>query len=206
MKTFAAIKAALVTAALLLGGCAASGPTMPPGVSAGWVVVSMAKDMGYNVAELAIKPLDNSSGLRGMGFYAMNVGATLHEFGGKKEGYVKAAQFAPGTYHIVNFKLVYAATNSVYSSKADFSVPFEVKANEITYLGEFLATGTLAKLVIFVPSPERPYFILSDQQARDMPIAVAETPQLKDLPVKKAPLAKSSATPFFRTTRIPESK
>ena len=198
--------ALLLAATLLLGGCAASGPyaTMPQGQPVGWVVVAMSKDMNYSTMEISIKPVDGSWGGRGMGVNPMVFNATYHQFGEKKGGYVRASQFTPGTYHITNVRLVYAPSNWVYTSKADFSVPFEVKAGEVTYLGEFLATGTIVKPVILIPNVDVPYFIISDQQSRDMAIAVAETPELKGLPVKRAALQRSSSTPFFRTTRMPE--
>ena len=116
---------------------------------------------------------------------------------------MRIARLPAGQSHIVNFKLRYTPANFVHRSRADFSMPFEVKANEIAYIGEFLATGT--KLKYSLGNIETAYFLMSNQQARDMPIAVAEHPELRDLPVRVA-LTGTSPSPLLRTTRMPDSK
>ena len=88
-------------------------------------------------------------------------------------------------YHVTNFHLNYAPSKWTYRAKSDFSVPFEVKANEVVYLGEFLATATMLKNSFLIANIDKPYFLVPNQQERDMPIAVEKYVSIYPVPFGK---------------------
>lgn len=201
------IKAALLAAAVLSVALTVSSPAARAAddTSSGWIVVSLTRDKQFGTMEISIKPLGQSSGGRTLGVTPLSFGSTHHRFSEKVNGYVEITKVPPGQYHITNFHLNYAPSKWTFRAKSDFSVPFEVKANEVAYLGEFLATATMLKNSLLFANIDKPYFLVSNQQERDMPIAVAEHPELKDVPVAIA-LRGPSRTPFMRATRMTEEK
>lgn len=208
MRAFnVSIKAALHATAALLVALTVSSPAARAAddTPSGWIVVSLTRDKQYGTMEISIKPIAQGSGGRILGVTPLSFGSTRHQFSEKVDGYVKITKVPPGQYHITNFHLNYAPSKWTFRAKSDFSVPFEVKANEVAYLGEFLATATMLKNSFLIANIDKPYFLVSNQQERDMPIAVAEHPELKDLPVAMA-LTGSPRTPFLRATRMAEEK
>jgi hypothetical protein len=121
----------------------------------------------------------------------------------ERKGAVRVVQAPAGTYRLANFRLVHSASNQKWSAREDFSVAFEVRPNEVTYLGEFLGTGVLGKAFLGFRAIEKPYFLVSDQQARDIPLAQKEKPELAGIAVRSiAPMRSTKGANYFITRRI----
>jgi hypothetical protein len=194
----------IVALALILAACAGPGPTSVPGNQPhGWVVLSMLTEVNYAPAIVYIRPVGASDG-GGMGVVVLDaLNGNMQKFG-DTWGVVKTASYPPGTYEVFNF---YLETTSMpkrtYRSREDFALRFEVKQNEVAYLGEFIATRTSVKgrLVDWIPEVT-PYFIRADRRARDMAIATKATPELQGLPATTVALNPVKATPFIRSSRV----
>jgi len=138
----------------------------------GWIVLSMARDTGCGTAQIVLRRVGSGSSGAQLGYTAMTfLTGTRHQFAPGKDGYVIASQFPAGSYEIINFRLEYSASKTTFSSRKNFSVRFEAKPNEVTYLGEFLATAVMLKGFLGLKNVDEPYFIVSDEQERDVAIA-----------------------------------
>ena len=189
--------------ALVLAACAGPGPTSTPSSQPrGWVVLSMVTEVNYAPALLYIRPLGASDG-GGMGVVVMDAfGGNFQQLGGSP-GVVKAATYPLGTYEIFNFYLeATGVPKRTYRSREDFALRFEVKPNEIVYLGEFVATRTATKGFVDWISGPTPYFIRADRRDRDIALATKATPELQGLPSHSAVLTPTKPTPFIRASRL----
>lgn len=93
-----------------------------------------------------------------------------------KTGEVLPVKLAPGEYELYSvstFQNGYPATMT-WSPREPFSIPFTVRTGQATYLGEFLAIATFGENVFGATVRGGPIFVVSDQRARDEPIARAE--------------------------------
>jgi hypothetical protein len=96
------------------------------------------------------------------------------DYTGRETGKVVTRNLPPGRYEIYNFLISGFNGVSVVdtSSKKKFAIPFEIKAGEATYIGNFARANA--------PSRQGPvsYFVISDKSERDLPIAQARVPNL----------------------------
>jgi hypothetical protein len=188
----------------VLASCAHQVPAGPTG----WVVAGISKDEAYGTVELIMRPVGSTSGTRILGFNVMNALSKDMQYEGKTALLADAAQFTPGKYEIVNFRLHHTPMNFDFKSRSDFAVPFEVKEGEVTYLGNFTATGTYYTPIIVSPAIKNPYFLVSDQQSRDVALAAKANPGIAGKPVTNAAMvrvAPARGAPFFRTTKLPQT-
>jgi len=162
----------------------------------------MVTEVTYAPAILYIRPVGASDG-GGMGLVVMDAfGGNIQKLGAAT-GVVKAASYPPGTYEVFNFYLEAAGVpKRTYKSREDFALRFEVKANEVAYLGEFVATRTQVKGLVDWISGPTPYFIRADRRERDLAIATKATPELQGLPVQSVVLTPAKPTPFIRASRV----
>ena len=192
------MKKLLAAFALLLAGCAA-GPQTITGPK-GWVVMSMVQEVAFAPAFLSIRPVGVDAEARNIGLFLTDA-FSMDELDGSW-GVVKAAPLRPGTYEIYNFFLEQGGTRTQYRSRQDFSLRFDVKENQVAYLGEFKATKTRTKSLADWLKGSSPYFIHSDRRARDMGVAATSVPELQGLPSQMVRLTPAKATPFVRTRRV----
>lgn len=61
----------------------------------------------------------------------------------------------------------------------DFSLPFEIKAGQATYLGQFIAVPSLGKPVLGMPNILAYYWEISDRRTRDIAQARLKLPEAK---------------------------
>jgi hypothetical protein len=167
-----------------------------------WIVLSIAKDLNYTSGQLRLRHVETDKKYL-LGFTSFSgLKGEMQEFGPGKSGHVSVLNAPAGTYEIINYRLEFPASNTVFTSRADFSVKFEAKPGELTYLGEFLATGVMSQVFLGLRNVDKPYFIVSDQGERDVAIARKGKPELEGLPVTRAQVKRSGPTPFT-TKRLP---
>jgi hypothetical protein len=91
----------------------------------------------------------------------------------KEKGKVQVRHLAPGQYEIFNIREVYnnGLLQIDYNLKQDISIPFEIKAGRVTYLGEFKAIGLAGKNLFGTTVTAGIKYLVTDQSTRDLPIA-----------------------------------
>jgi hypothetical protein len=172
----------------------------------GWIVVSVSLERQMTTAVVVLRAFENPETRREVGFTRSLFASDQHDWSDDSAGVVRAIELPAGAWRLASFRLESSITNRRWSPRQEFSVPFTVSAGEVTYLGEFLATGTYGKPFLGFRAVEKPYFLVSDQRARDLPIAVQETPGIGGLPVRSvAPLRSSKGSNYFLTTRAKDA-
>jgi hypothetical protein len=167
-----------------------------------WIVFSVAKDINYAAGQLRLRHVGSDKKYLS-GFSSMSwMKGEMQDFAPGKTGRISVLDLPAGQYEIINYRLEFPASNTVFSSRNDFSVKFDAKPGEVTYLGEFLATGVMTKAFLGLRNVDKPYFIVSDQRERDLAIAIKQTPEVNGLPVTQAQLRPSRSAPFT-TKRMP---
>ena len=88
-------------------------------------------------------------------------------------GVVTVTALQPGQYEIFNLEesALVGSNLRVYRLASDVSIGFEIIAGQATYLGEFKAVPIMAKNVFGISLPDGAEFVITDQSARDIPIA-----------------------------------
>jgi hypothetical protein len=118
----------------------------------------------------------------------------------KSNGVVKILDLAEGDWALTSYLVVTAGLT--VRPKEDFSVPFTVKAGQTIYIGDYCAH------VINGPDPdtgrmkEAVYFVVSDQSARDIPIAQKRDKQIVDV-AATLPNVDAANVPLIRSTALP---
>lgn len=166
-----------------LGACQ-TGIAAYEGPDRGFVVASIAAQPGtkYNSYNIFFRPAGSSAK---QGFYWRQLGLLGTDGDADfdetfKRGSVIAVPVKPGDYEVHNFSAFWSAypVQNYYSAREDFSIPFTVRPGETVYLGEFMAVGIRGKNIFGITIQGGPYFVLTDQQRRDMPLAKAKQPAL----------------------------
>ena len=183
---------------LVLAGCAAPGPQTTAGPK-GWIVLSMVQEVAFVPAYVSIRPVGMEGDTRNLGLFGLDA-FSMSQFDGLW-GVAKAAALKPGTYEIYNFFLEQGGTKTQYRSRQDFSLQFEVRENEVAYLGEFRATRTRNKSLVDWISGATPYLLRSDHRARDVAVAAKGTPELQGVTSRTVALTPAKPTALIRATR-----
>lgn len=113
------------------------------------------------------------------------------DYTGVENGKVRIERLPPGDYEIHDFGFggFLAGTVTSYSSGRPFVIPFTIRPGQTTYIGGFaraVSLGTALEPTLGATG----YFVISDQSARDLPIALARRP---DLPAAMVSVADVSA-------------
>lgn len=86
----------------------------------------------------------------------------------------------PGKYRIFLFSLEAGGNTRVkVSNKNAFSIPFEIKPNEYSYLGNYHGIVTTKKALLFGETINGGYIVVSDHKDRDVKLAKSANPLLK---------------------------
>lgn len=131
--------------------------------------------------------------------------ADLQKWEGRS-GVVRVLKVPAGAYSLVNFRLEHAETNRKTFARDNYDIRFQVKENEVTYLGEFQGTQFLNKRPTETATVPQSYFIVQDQQARDMPLAEAANPEIRGKPVTSIAPVKAKGKSHFQTSRLPDKE
>lgn len=128
-----------------------------------------------------------------------------------REGRAKAGilftRLPPGDYELVNVDLFanrgqFGSTN--YSWKEKFSIPFNVTANEVTYLGAFMSRAIMGKTILGFPKDIAGYFVVSDHFERDLGLLKTKDASVENMPSKKMiPDPDSVQLPVFQSKVVP---
>jgi len=168
-----------ILAALALAACE-TGAQMHAGADAGYVVASLAKPPGsaYDSVSFAFRSADGD-------------GASALTFtGGASSSAVAAARLAPGQYEFYSFNVKGAGRD--YTPLFVYSIPFTVQSGKATYLGQYLA----------LDNANEPYFVISNEQARDIAMAAKADASLAAAPVIGA-VPNPGKLPYFRKAPLP---
>jgi hypothetical protein len=123
-----------------------------------------------------------------------------------RSGVVRVLKVPAGAYSLVNFRLEHAETNRKTFARDNYDIRFQVKENEVTYLGEFQGTQFLNKRPTDTATVPQSYFIVQDQQGRDMPLAEAANPEIRGKPVTSIAPLKVKGKSHFQMSRLPDKQ
>ena len=120
-------------------------------------------------------------------------------------GMVLLKSLPPGSWEVCS----YTATNTLGNifvpqgtalsdmfTPRDFSIPFTISQGRATYIGDFKAVGTTTKSLLGLTVPAGPRWIISNQSARDIPIAQKKDPSLELIDVTVPNVDKLSDSRF----------
>lgn len=120
------------------------------------------------------------------------------------EGAVFAMKLPAGQYEMRNFEFFWNAGffQKSFEAKQDFSIRFDVRPNEVTYLGEFIGVPLSGKNVFGSPVPAGGFWIVTDRHTRDIEVARGRNPTDSFENVRMAiPDVKALKLPFFVTRK-----
>jgi hypothetical protein len=117
-------------------------------------------------------------------------------------GVVRTYSLQPGEYEIYDFEFFFSNgyLSERFSSKEPFSIPFTIKPWQTVYLGEFRAMPMEGRNLFGLPVHAGAKFLLSDQSARDIPIAKTQDTRVTN-PEIRIPEPASIGSPLFE--RLP---
>lgn len=108
--------------------------------------------------------------------------STKRDFKGDELGRILTQALPEGDYEFVGFEVEEQVGWTIVTSKYDnFSMPFHIDAGKATYVGDFMAEIDRYRLDFFGRKiPESFYFVISDKNARDLPLARKLYPDLSE--------------------------
>lgn len=121
----------------------------------------------------------------------------------KENGIVQSFRLAPGDYEIFNFDIFLngGTVQKNFSSKKDFSIPFSVRSNETTYLGNYQANMVTGKNFFGFNILAGAVFVVTDREKADIDLVKKRLPNISLGSVTNAtPKANAIANPFFVET------
>ena len=202
----------LALGGLLLGltGCVStistSGADSTTGTVAnsGTVVVSMGSRNPFAVLSHRLQVRDVTTGASTEIIYLeSNIFAPTPRIVNTKEMNVGvlSLNFPEGEYVIHDVVTNFAGYPSGYSisGKSEFSIPFSVRRGQVTYLGQYLAHRVTGKNVFGKDVTAGIYFVVTDEQSRD--IAIASTrilPTRREIVTKQIVDAAKTRSPLIR--------
>ena len=170
----------------------------------GWIVLSLARMTGITTVQLDFREKATDT-KHYAGFTIGLFNSNQQDWDEGRIGEVKVMAVPAGAYRLSAFRLEDSMSKRAWNSRQDFDKPFEVRPGEVTYLGEFVGTGILSKPFFGTRAVEKPYFLVTDQQARDMPLALKQKPEIQGLPVRSlAPFVVKGGPDVFLTKRLPD--
>ena len=198
---------------LVLTSCATV-DTSYKGADAGYAVISLTMDddnslwpkANFNSFEMDFVSDDNKTeGYQS--FYSSKDGfgrpdADIQDK--DSETFVIVRSLQPGKYRMYSFLLKNNGNNtlSVWNKKP-FSIPFEIKANEYSYLGNYHGIATTKKALLFGDAVKGAYIVVSDYQDRDVKLAKIANPSMKIDAISSAvPVVELISNPLFVRERI----
>jgi hypothetical protein len=105
-----------------------------------------------------------------------------------------------GEYELYSVSFYYnnGTSESTFTPKAEFSIPFTVEKGKVTYLGSLTARGIWGRNFLRMPVPAGGYFVVEDRRTRDLPLIQSRlsgpaTPQVKLLePAQGIPFVRAA--------------
>lgn len=117
-----------------------------------------------------------------------------------ENGVVWYFNLRPGRYEIFNYTIyLHAGTSEInWYSRKDFSIPFTIRPNETTYLGNYQANLMTEKGAFGVAMPNGAKFVVTDREKRDLELVRNRIPNVAFGSVNNAtPKPEAIGTPLF---------
>ena len=196
-----------------LAGCASTSqiPSNYAGADAGKVVLglgAMNAGAAYSSYDLRFRRVDGAqtdTATNNFSYLSNNVFSSKKpDYQDAKEtGVVIVKSLPAGKYEIINFNIFLnmGMTSSNFSSRAPFSIPFTVKAGQVTYLGNYQANKTTGKNTFGMEVPTGAVFAISQRQTAEVAIARGLDAALPATVEDSAPAAASINSQFFVQSR-----
>jgi hypothetical protein len=118
----------------------------------------------------------------------------------EENGVVQYLKLPPGNYEIFNFSIAFITGNvdKHFSSHNDFSIPFMIRSNETTYLGNYQANKLVGRNIFGLPLPAGAVFVVSDREENDLKLVEKRSPEASLLHVSNfTPSPTSIANSYF---------
>lgn len=125
-----------------------------------------------------------------------------------ESGVVIVDTLPPGHYEMFNFDVFLNAgmIQNNYSSRVPFSIPFEIKAGAITYLGNYQAHRLTGKNVFGMTIAAGAVFVVTDRQVKELALARGREAPAAAQVLNMTPSVASIGNPFFATSAPPASQ
>lgn len=117
-----------------------------------------------------------------------------------ENGVVQSFRLPPGDYEIFNFDIFMngGSVQKNFGSRKEFSIPFNVRSNETTYLGNYQANLVMGNNFFGMSIAAGAVFVVTDREKVDIELAKKRLSNVSFGPISNAtPTAKSIANPFF---------
>ncbi len=117
-----------------------------------------------------------------------------------ENGVVQSFRLPPGDYEIFNFDIFLngGTVQKNFGSSNEFSIPFKVRPNETTYLGNYQANQIMGKNFFGMPLAAGAVFVVTNREKIDIKLAKKRLPDASFGPISNAtPTVQSIANPFF---------
>ncbi|MEO0422744.1 MAG: hypothetical protein AAF184_10440 [Pseudomonadota bacterium] len=191
----------LSTNALLLQGCTINAVlpqeafTPEPGAPAGYLVGSIGvQTEGEYVSRNDFSYIDyrqigseDGATLR----FAQGMFRTEPDYETEQtKGVVFALPLTPGEYELYRIRFYYNNGSVEKTHVSDeFSIPFEIRPDEVLYLGELLSYGAWGKNIFGIAVADGGFFVLRDQRTRDLPLIESRHSEVAGPPMRAADFA-----------------
>lgn len=172
----------LIVWAFLVGAVSVCGAAEYKGADAGYLVYSMGSLKIPINSTFYYRRIGSRSKDRGvMEYNAVGFFTDKPDYEGHETGKVTVRRLEPGNYEVYQLgfagTLIGTATTYTWSSKTEFSMPFNIKPGGATYIGNFVRAPSLGTSL--EPAlGAKGFFVISDKHDRDLPIAQKSHPEL----------------------------
>ena len=196
--------AATVALSCLLCACQGTVPTDYGGNDAGHVVMGIGAvaDSPYTRYAFTFRRSGDNATFRLVYFITpqLRLSTPIRYQTPDEAGVIEAASIPRGKYEMVNFEAAInlgLATQN-FSARQDFSIPFEVRANEVVYLGNYQGNPIRARTESGRVVARGPFFVVEDRSAADLRLAKDRIPSLPtERVINATPDADQLRIPFF---------
>jgi len=199
------MKYLLLLVALLISGCVKHLEVRDEykGQDAGRIVIGIgaAADTNYHVYTFLFRRIGTNN--QGRVVYLQNNMFAPHErdYDTKEEnGVVWSFNMQPGNYEIYNFSIHLNGGNTQtdFYSRRNFSIPFTIRPNETTYVGNYQANMVSMKGPFGVAVPNGAIFVVTDRERRDLELVRKRIPDVVFGPVSNStPTPETIGNPLF---------
>jgi len=199
-----------VSLALLLGACASPGriPLDYRGADAGSVVISIGqtRKTSYPLYSLVFRKqhrsADPQQGEEGSFMYApfgIFEKSEADYQSDQEKGSIFVKSLPPGEYEIYKLDISWTTgmAQGSFSSTKDFSIPFEVKPNATTYLGNYQANRTDGKNLFGMTVPGGAVFVVANRKESDIALVKDKITHAHGEIIDATPSPKSVGSPYF---------
>jgi hypothetical protein len=192
-----------VLTALLMSSCTATIPTNYAGTDAGYAAIGIgaATATQYSSYSFLFRRVGEKATGRLVYFQNNMFYSRTPDYKAPDEaGVVEIATLPPGDYELVNFDVFLNAgmVQTNYSSRKEFSIPFQVQSKQVVYLGNYQANAIRGRNIFGMRVAGGAYFVVEDRMSRDLGFAKM---RLASLPVDQSrnatPDVKQVGNPFL---------